>query len=550
MNRQQKIILHLVYSIVISISMQNICECCQRPQAPSNGRVWFRIQGGLTAIYTCNVGYVLKGTNVSQCQTDGQWSSPPPKCHLPASLCSSPELVLENLHLPARSAMVIDCDAGQRKNISRTWLKDGALINEINTPGITILANLSILVHSGSPQNQGIYLCLVQTSTSVKIGKALRLLVDNAEHSELSKYHGKCNLKFKDSAKVVYGSEGNSIFLRCGIDDQSTIVEWFKGDKLLRYKDNYQHLPEGTLYVENLKRSDAGAYMCVARSSPICNVSRIIEVKLISQNIPETFTCGRTYGKHRVKRIIDGARAENNTHPWMCMLSTQKIAVVCGCSLISDKWAVTAAHCFSDERVKRYFVKLGKRQRGQVEKEEIVTPVVEVVVHPLYQKRITDDQGNQVSNENDIALLKLETPVRFKHNILPICLPAKNFMDRLPPYTMGVVTGWGRVSLKGSVMAVTLQEASLPIISNKLCIQSSSYVITENMFCAGYAESYKPDTCYGDSGGPLTVHHEGKWYLVGIISWGEGCSTPRKYGIYTKVENYVEWIQNVTGKST
>ena len=64
------------------------------------------------------------------------------------------------------------------------------------------------------------------------------------------------------------------------------------------------------------------------------------------------------------------------------------------------------------------------------------------------------------------------------------------------------------------------------------------------MFCAGVKEGRK-DSCTGDSGGPLLCHHEGRWTLFGITSFGEGCGQKGKYGIYTKVPNYKKWIKAI-----
>merc|ERR1711934_321341 len=52
------------------------------------------------------------------------------------------------------------------------------------------------------------------------------------------------------------------------------------------------------------------------------------------------------------------------------------------------------------------------------------------------------------------------------------------------------------------------------------------------------------DTCQGDSGGPLTVPENGKYTLVGVVSYGWGCasSTP---GIYARVQGFLPWIRSL-----
>lgn len=68
------------------------------------------------------------------------------------------------------------------------------------------------------------------------------------------------------------------------------------------------------------------------------------------------------------------------------------------------------------------------------------------------------------------------------------------------------------------------------------------------MFCAGYLD-VSMDSCSGDSGGPFAVYYHDTWFLTGVVSWGEKCATKGKYGVYTRLGNFLNWIRDTMEKA-
>jgi secreted trypsin-like serine protease len=37
--------------------------------------------------------------------------------------------------------------------------------------------------------------------------------------------------------------------------------------------------------------------------------------------------------------------------------------------------------------------------------------------------------------------------------------------------------------------------------------------------------------------------------LVGVVSWGDGCGFPKKFGVYTRVSQIADWVAEKTGNA-
>ena len=161
--------------------------------------------------------------------------------------------------------------------------------------------------------------------------------------------------------------------------------------------------------------------------------------------------------------------------------------------------------------------------------------VDQIMIHPLYK-----ESGHF---ENDIALLKLKTQAALGVGVGLVCLPYPNFeLKDKPCY----ITGWGTLS-SGGPLATYLQEALAPFVDKESCRESyGGNLNTDSMTCAGKAGV---DACQRDSGGPLACEFNGKWYLGGAASWGNGCGLDGYPGVYTKVSSFLDWILSNTRSS-
>ncbi|XP_014367027.2 uncharacterized protein LOC106717643 isoform X1 [Papilio machaon] len=241
-------------------------------------------------------------------------------------------------------------------------------------------------------------------------------------------------------------------------------------------------------------------------------------------------------------RVVGGGGAAAGAWPWQAALYRDG-DFQCGATLIADQWLLSASHCFYQATEAHWVARLGALRRGAWPRGpwERVARVRQLVLHPRYAAR---------GFRNDIALLRVDR-LQLHARLRPACLPPA----RAPPPagTHCSVVGWGQLYEHERVFPDTLQEVELPVISTAECRRRTRllplYRVTEDMFCAGYERGGR-DACLGDSGGPLMCQEDGKWYIYGVTSNGYGCARANRPGVYTKVSNYIEWVDSVIDKYT
>ncbi|XP_025039501.2 suppressor of tumorigenicity 14 protein homolog isoform X1 [Pelodiscus sinensis] len=277
--------------------------------------------------------------------------------------------------------------------------------------------------------------------------------------------------------------------------------------------------------------------LCVSKTNPECDGEKDCADNSDEQNCD----CGiRSYSKQ--SRIVGGLNSEVGEWPWQVSLHAKGQGHICGASLISDTWLVSAAHCFKDDRQMSYSdamlwkAFLGLRNQGNQKNEKVQERSI--------KRLIPHTQFNEYSYDYDIAVLELQSPVTFTTTVRPICLP-----DSTHDFPAGKeiwVTGWG-ATIEGGPGATILQKAEIRVINQTQCNILLTDQITSRMLCGGVLTG-GTDACQGDSGGPLvSVEKNNRLFLAGVVSWGDGCAQRNKPGVYTRVSKLRDWIRQQTG---
>ncbi|XP_069796078.1 suppressor of tumorigenicity 14 protein homolog isoform X2 [Narcine bancroftii] len=237
---------------------------------------------------------------------------------------------------------------------------------------------------------------------------------------------------------------------------------------------------------------------------------------------------------YKQNRIVGGMSADVGEWPWQISLHFKVMGHTCGASVISAEWLVSASHCFLDgyNDASSWLAYGGFNFQGEPTAQ--VRKISLIVRHPRY---------NEDTFDYDVALLRLEQPFDLRPKLQPICLPDTS--HTFPSGKSCWVTGWGAMYEGGSA-SVSLQKAEVKIINQTVCRDVTQGELTSRMLCSGYLAG-AIDACQGDSGGPLSCQEKGKWFLAGIVSWGEGCARKNKPGVYSRVTKLREWIREQTG---
>ncbi|XP_059478407.1 transmembrane protease serine 9-like [Neocloeon triangulifer] len=233
-------------------------------------------------------------------------------------------------------------------------------------------------------------------------------------------------------------------------------------------------------------------------------------------------------------QIIGGQNAAQKQFPWQAQVSIDS-SYLCGGSLISATYVVTAGHCVSG--FSTWVVNVGGISRSSnTETGEQMATAAKGFTHPNF---------NSGTLANDIAFLQFSSPFTLDDFVNVIRLPKTSDATNTFVGTNITVSGYGKTSNTAAPSNV-LKFVSLLTISNAQCMKKygSRYVLSTTICTAAYPDK---STCSGDSGGPMVYKEaDGKFTLLGVVSYGSSSSCNQNPSGFTRVPSYVGYISNVT----
>ncbi|XP_065204644.1 venom protease-like [Planococcus citri] len=274
-----------------------------------------------------------------------------------------------------------------------------------------------------------------------------------------------------------------------------------------------------------------------------------------SNHVAKNFSkCGQS-STMLPRKILGGYHVQSGDWPWIVALGYRRgtnttILWQCEGTLISDTWVITAAHCVQGMgSLVLTTVRAGDLDLNDEVKDgasPVDIKVSQSIVHPEFLTR---------PPINDIALLRLNSSIKFNENISAICLLNKEeyksdkvYERKIPYYVVGWTLAYTQQESSRSKM---IQEFEVEIEDVKTCSEkykSEGYhdktLINERVLCANH-HYHNKDSCYTDSKGPMMIPHNGSIYLAGISSYGLKCS--HLPAVYTRVAYFTDWIRNTTG---
>ncbi|GLH15205.1 Chymotrypsin-2 [Gryllus bimaculatus] len=220
------------------------------------------------------------------------------------------------------------------------------------------------------------------------------------------------------------------------------------------------------------------------------------------------------------QKIKGGERTKIRYHPYQ--VSVMYFQYLCGGSIISKHWVLTAAHCLNSTNPFHYHVRAGSNYfmfGGTIYE-----------VSRIHRFK----EFNHKNRDYDVGLVRIAGEFTYGPLVQPISL--SNSAPR--PGTSATIAGWGLTSHNGS-FSTHLRAVRLSVAPQTSCRRTFA-LMNERRFCAGPAPGGGA-ACAGDSGGALVA--AGVQLGVQVAS---RCDLPEAPTIFMNVAYFRDWIEFYT----
>ncbi|KAJ0062056.1 hypothetical protein NL108_015258 [Boleophthalmus pectinirostris] len=238
-------------------------------------------------------------------------------------------------------------------------------------------------------------------------------------------------------------------------------------------------------------------------------------------------------GLHREHGDMYNLETKRKKYPWVMFVSvmTNEKTSYCLGSLVSPRFVLTAAHCFTvDNLIEKIKVEIKDGQQ---------LDVARIHMHPKYNISAKKHQDIEEFYDYDVALVELQKDVGISVKLRPICLPCTEETNGALRQTLTceqqeqlLITNNERINF---LTKKNLGEkyAHIKLGNNRdSCIVKAlmapgiktnnvTEAVTENFLCSG-GEFPAVDkiACRGDSGGAVFKNHLNRTIQVALVSWG------------------------------
>lgn len=224
-------------------------------------------------------------------------------------------------------------------------------------------------------------------------------------------------------------------------------------------------------------------------------------------------------------RIVYGKKANIDDYPHLVQIRNNVGNYICGGSIISDSWILTAGHCINDSTT----VVIRTNFSYEPPRQENSYQILYKIGHPNLTEATTP--GGDVTYFN-IGLLKLERPIKFSKFVRPV----KLFEEKDESQDVNVqvaLAGWG-CDEDSYDPNHPLPSPSLLCMSGKT--EKCKHSDPDDPICLYGTIT----TCNADYGVPVISQKDGR--QVGIVSRG----VVRKLSVFTRVIKFRSWIKCIT----